>query len=618
LDIKFLFLPVFLSFSFSLLNLLLYGINKGLRKFLTVSGSLLVLISSIYILRLYISGNIFPIPSELPDWKILSIFFSILISFISFLCMLYSEWYNTSENFVYFFLFFLFTGSMLGVVLSVSLISFYIFWELMTISSFFLVLYENTDEAKNASIKYIIMTGAGSIFLLFGILGVSFIETDNIWKHLFFFSIFIGAGVKSGIFPLYSWLPEAHPAAPTPISAMLSGIMIKMGIYAFIKFYFAIFHPGWSVGWENFMIIIGMITLLSGVLLALIQHDIKRLLAYHSISQIGYIFLGIACGTSIGLCGSLYHLLNHSIFKSLLFLGAGILIKMTKSRELEDYGGFSNILPFTFYTFSIASLSISGIPPFNGFVSKWIIFQALLEKGTKLSIFAMIISLLGSALTLASFVKVLNDSFLGVGKGKIKEKINEKNLYIIIPLGFLSLGCLVFGILPSFFVNKIYTPIFGNVPTLNLKLINFVSFWGYLSIVLLFLFYIYLSGHVKKFKEKKVFVGGENISREKTDFDGSHFYKTIYETEGLKDFYEIERKGLFDSYSISEKLINFTGIISNKIEVFFKDLIYHKGREFILFITERFRKFQNGVLPRYIFWIMAGLIFIMEVLKRWQ
>ncbi|MCS7180980.1 MAG: hypothetical protein NZ891_06495, partial [bacterium] len=334
MDIKFLFLPIFISFSFSFLNLLSYKINRNLRITFSIIGSILILFSSIYIFKIY--------SFQLTNWEKLSMFFAILISSISLLCLIYSYWYNTSFNFIYYCLFFFFVGSMLGVVLSSSLILFYIFWELMTISSFFLVLYENTDEAKSASIKYIIMTGAGSIFLLFGILGVNLIETANLWKHLFFLSIFIGAGVKSGLIPLHSWLPDTYPAAPTPISAIFSGAMSKVGIYAFIKFYYTIFQPDWSIVWQNIMMLIGMVTLLSGVLLALIQHDIKRLLAYHSISQIGYIFLGISCGTSIGLLGGLYHLLNHSIFKSLLFLGAGVLIKTTESRELEKYGGFSS------------------------------------------------------------------------------------------------------------------------------------------------------------------------------------------------------------------------------------------------------------------------------------
>ncbi|MCM8807125.1 MAG: hypothetical protein NC926_04100 [Candidatus Omnitrophica bacterium] len=606
MSIKILFFPVFLSFLFSFLNILLWKIRRRFRSFLSIFGSFLVLISCIYILFFNLSC--------FTQWEKLSQFFAILISTISFLCMIYSQWYIPFANFIYDSLFFLFSGAMLGVVLSNSLISLYIFWELMTISSFFFILYENTEEAKNASIKYIIMTGTGSIFLLFGILGTNFIEKNILWKHLFFFSIFIGAGVKSGIFPLYSWLPDTYLSVPTPISAMFSGIMSKTGIYAFIKFYFTIFYPEWSTFWENLMIIIGMITLLSGVLLALIQHDIKRLLAYHSVSQIGYIFLSIATGTSIGLLGGLYHLLNHSIFKSLLFLGAGVLIKMTHSRELEDYGNFSSILPFTFLTFSIASFSISGLPPFNGFVSKWIICQALLEKGTTLSILGMIISLLGSALTLASFIKVINDSFLGVGKGQIKEKISEKSFLIITPLGFLALNCLILGIFPSLVINKIFNPILGTISTLNIKLINLISFWGYLFILIIFLIYFYSLRLTKKIKEKRVFIGGEVISRELSDFDGSHFYKTLYETEGIKEFYEIEKKGLLDSYKISEKFFNLSSRISNKIEIFIRDEIYLKGRKFILFLTEKFRTFQNGLLPRYIFWVIAGLIFIMEIL----
>ncbi|MFN4227988.1 MAG: complex I subunit 5 family protein [Candidatus Ratteibacteria bacterium] len=608
MDIK-IFFPVFVCYGFSILNILFFKLSRNFRKYISIISISFVLISSIYIFEGYL-----PLFSQ---WEKLSMFFAILISSISFLSIVYSQWYNPSVNFVYDSLFFIFVGSMIGVVLSSSLIIFYIFWEIMTISSFFLVLYENTDEAKNSSIKYIIMTGTGSIFLLFGIIGITFAENSDLLKHILFLSIFIGAGVKSGLFPLNSWLPETYSAAPTPISTIFSGTMSKIGIYAFIKFYFVIFQPNWSIVWENIMVIIGMITLLSGVLLALIQHDIKRLLAYHSISQIGYIFLGIATGTSIGLLGALYHLLNHALFKSLLFLGSGVLIRLTGSRELEKYGGFSSILPFTFLTFSIASFSISGLPPFNGFVSKWIICQALFEKKTGISILAMIISLVGSALTLASFIKVLNDSFLGVGKGNVKEKISEKTSFLIIPLGTLAFGCLFFGFFPGFVTNKIFAPITGNIQTLNIKLINIVSFWGYISILITFFLYIYLSKSGKKFKEKNVFVGGEYLPSTITDFDGSHFYKTVYQINGIKKFYELEKKGILDSYSISERLFNFTSKISSKIEIFVRDEIYKRGRDFIYFVTEKFKSFQNGLLPRYILWIIAGIIFIMEVLKRW-
>jgi len=608
LEVEKFYFPVFTGLFFSFINLLFSKINRKTRNIISIFGCFIILL-----ICFYLFSNFY----MLQQWEKLSLFFAILISFLGLLCIIYSSWYNQNFNFIYDSLFFFFLSSMLGVVLSKSLIHFYLFWELMTISSFFLVLYNNTDEAKSASIKYIIMTGVGSIFLLFGILGINFIETNNIWKHLFFFSIFIGAGVKSGIFPLYSWVPETYPSAPTPISAMFSGVMSKMGIYAFIKFYFTIFQPGWSIFWENFMIIIGMVTLLSGVLLALIQHDIKRLLAYHSISQIGYIFLGIACGTSIGLAGGLYHLLNHSIFKSLLFLGAGVLIKTTSSRELEKYGGFANILPFTFYTFSIASFSISGIPPFNGFVSKWIICQALLEKGTFISIFAMIVSLLGSALTLASFIKVLNDSFLGVGKGEIKNIISEKSPFLFMPLGLLAFGCLFFGIVPGFVISKIFSPVLGYIPDLNIKLINIVSFWGFIIISLGLILLIYSQKSVKKFKTRKVFTGGEELSKELSDFDGSHFYKTVYETEGIKEFYEFEEKGLMDTYKTSEKFFGITGKILGKIENFVREDIYRKGGSFIQFVSQKFMSFHNGLLPRYIFWVITGLIFIMEVLKRW-
>lgn len=602
-----LFLPVFVSFVFSFLNFLFYNLTRKIRKWLTCFGGIAVFLSSIYITLK--NFGFYPVIENI------SFFFSILISTIGLFSIFYSQWYCPEKNFVYDCLVFLFIGALNGVVLSSSLILFYIFWEVMTFTGFFLTIFDYSKEAKDAGIKFIVMNFFGSILLLFSILGINLIEENLLWKHLIFLFIFLASGIKAGLFPLHAWLPDTYSVSPTPVSAIFSGVMSKLGIFAFIKFYYLIFTPSWSTGWEDFFIIIGMLTLMIGVMLALIQHDIKRLLAFHSISQIGYIFLGISCGTGIGLCAGLYHLLNHALFKSLLFLGAGVLIKMTGSRELEKYGGFSSVIPFTFSTFLIASLSISGIPPFNGFVSKWIICQALLQKGRFITIFAMIVSLFGSALTLASFAKVLNDAFLGVRKGEIKEKISEKSFNLIFPMGMLAFGCLFFGMLPEFSINKIFKPICGEF-YVNVELIKIVNFWGYLSILLIFIFSLFASKLVKSLKEKKIFIGGETISREKTSFDGSHFYKTISEMEGIEEFYKIEEKGGFDFYLISEKIFNFSGKFLNILEVFIRDKIYIRGANFINFLTEKIKSFHNGLIPRYIFWVIVGIIFIMEVIKR--
>jgi formate hydrogenlyase subunit 3/multisubunit Na+/H+ antiporter MnhD subunit len=593
------------------MHIVLYRISRKIRKWISVAGAFGIFICCFYIIA---GGN-----SVFSSWDIMSGIFAVLISFVSLCSVWYSQEYNPEANFVYDSLLFLFIGSMLGVVLSRYLILFYIFWEMMTVSGFFLILYLNNEEARASSVKYLIMAGTGSVFLLFGIISVlsGVTNTESLFlKNLVFFCILIGTGVKIGIIPLHSWLPDAHPAAPTPVSAMLSGVMIKTGVYAFVLFYFRIFSPGWSVTWEQILLLLGVITLLGGVLFALVQHDIKRLLAYHSISQIGYVFLGIACGTQLGLVGGIYHVVNHAVFKSLLFLGAGVLIKKTGSRNLEDYGGLSNKLPFTFLVMLIASLSISGIPPFNGFVSKWLIYQALLEKGTVITSIFMGIAVLGSVLTFGSFAKVLNDSFMGVRKIEI-EKTTDGPLTRI-PMGTLAFLCLVMGIFPGFMVYKILLPAINSSPeAVNIKLINMASFYGWLLVLILFMLFVLGRKWINKLKKSDIFIGGETIERELTEFDGSQFYLTIKETPVMNKIYRWEEKGYFDLYLLFGKISHrITAGIKN-FELALTDFLYKKFREYVIEkLIHKFKTWHNAVLAKYILWIFAGIVFIMEVLRR--
>ncbi len=609
MDISVWFLPVFSAFFFSLLNLLFFRMAREKRRWLSLFGGVVVL--SVCIYHLHSSY------AYLSSWQNMGFMFAILISAVSLLCISYSQWYNPESNFAYDALLFLFIGSMNGVVLSASLIAFYLFWEVMAFSSFFLVLYNNTDESRRASVKYIIMTGAGSIFLLFGILGLEVLNQSIIWDHLFFFSLLVGAGIKAGIFPLHSWLPDAHPAAPTPVSAMLSGIMIKTGVFALIRFYFTAFHPAWSPGWEGIMMILGMLTLMVGVLLALVQHDIKRLLAFHSISQIGYIMLGIACGTSIGLMVGLYHVINHAIFKSLLFLAAGVLIKVTGSRELKEYGGLSRQLPFTFGVFTVASLSISGVPPFNGFVSKWIIYQALLTQGRPLAVVAMIVALLGSVLTLASFIKVLNDAFLGVRRAEVSPKAGfERSSFMNLPMALLAISCLVFGVFPGFVTRSILGPAVFEPVALNIELISAASFYGWLAFIVIILMLLFGRRWLKSARVSGTFVGGEKLTRQDTAFDGSHFYRTLREIGPVDDFYSSESAGLLDIYEASRKRISSITEFFNSVGAGYFEQLYSGGRIFLNGLVGRLKLFQSGIIAKYIIWIFVGVIMIMEVLRR--
>ncbi|MCK9265332.1 hypothetical protein M0P98_00350 [bacterium] len=605
------FLPVIISFGISLLHLVSPRMGRKYRRWVSLFGGFAILVSCLY--SLYINND------YLYSWQNFGLLFGILISAISLSSISFSQWYNPDDGYAYDSLLFLFIGAMNGVVLSHSFIALFVYWEIMTIASFFLVLFNDTIEARQASVKYIIMTGAGSMMLLFGIIGIlvgTTIIGDNIvWEHIFFASILIGTGIKAGIIPLHTWLPDAHPAAPTPVSSMLSGIMIKTGVYAFIKLYFGIFNPSWSLSWDVILTIIGVLTLVGGVFLALIQSDIKRLLAYHSISQIGYIFLGISCGTSIGLVGAIYHTINHAIFKSLLFLGAGVLIKTTGSRYLQDYGGLAKKLPFTFAVMTVASMSISGIPPFNGFISKWIIYQALLTKGNSLSIFAMVAALLGSVLTLASFIKVLNDSFMGVREKELKGERLESSPFMNIPMFILALGCFIFGVFPGLVLERIVFPSIGEYVNLNISHIKLVGMYGWLVIVL-FIFVLVFTKFFKKVRIVKNFVGGELLSSQDTSFDGTHFYGTIKDIPLIKIFYLAEERGALDIYQRALQSLPKTGRFFKVIGVRMVDNVYHRGNHILNRWVSKLKVIQNGLLAKYIIWIFAGIILLMEVIRR--
>jgi multicomponent Na+:H+ antiporter subunit D len=252
----------------------------------------------------------------------------------------------------------------------------------------------------------------------------------------------MGFGLKAALVPFHAWLPDAHPSAPAPISAMLSGVLIKsLGVYAICRIFFNVL--GFTPEVSNILLFLGALSMVIGVFLAIGQWDFKRLLAYHSISQIGYVILGIGLGTPLGILGGLFHLFNHSVFKSLLFLNSGAVEYSTGTRDLKEMGGLAQKMPVTGTTSLFASMAIAGIPPFNGFWSKLIIIVACVQAGRYgYAVWAVI----ASVLTLASFMKVMKYAFFD----KLKEKwagIKEVPFFMKISMAALALVCLVGGVL---------------------------------------------------------------------------------------------------------------------------------------------------------------------------
>ena len=373
----------------------------------------------------------------------------------------------------------LFVAGMQLVVLADDTYAFMIAWELMSASSYLLVSYEHRDAAnRRSAFLYLLMAQIGAIMILmaFGVLSgfntdLSFdalriSELSNLWATIAFLLALFGFGMKAGIVPIHIWLPEAHPVAPSHISALMSGVMLKVAVYGFIRFTFDLLgEPQWS--WGVAVLLIGSITALYGVLYALMQHDLKRLLAYSSVENIGiiYVALGLAMiffGTGhphlglIGLIAALYHALNHALFKSLLFLGAGTIIQRCHERTLEHMGGFIHHMPWTSLFFLIGCLSISSLPPFNGFVSEWLTFQTALQAPaisdgilrTLIPIAAAMLALTG-VLAAACFVRVYGIAFLGQGRAKRVRHIREARRGMLAAQGMLAVLCLVSGVFPT-------------------------------------------------------------------------------------------------------------------------------------------------------------------------
>ncbi len=387
----------------------------------------------------------------------LSALMLLIINCVGFLATLYSV--NYMEKFTdkarYYTLFLLLMAGMNGVVLSGDMFNIFVFLEVAAIASYALVAFGTEAEELEAAFKYQVMGTVASGFILLGIaLLYSATGTLNMadiariigeegikGTILFVGALFIvGFGLKAAIMPFHAWLPDAHPSAPAPISAMLSGVLIKaIGVYALARILFNVLGLGEMKAILYILMVLGTISMVAGALLALGQRDFKRLLAYSSISQIGYIVFALGLGTPLGFLGGLFHLLNHAAFKSLLFLNSGAVVYATENKDLEKMGGLSQRMPVTATTSVIGSMSISGIPPLSGFWSKFIIIWAAVEAGQYIFAF---IAVLVSIITLAYYLKAQRLAFFGeLGKAwnKVKEVPGLMCTSMII-LSLLSLG----------------------------------------------------------------------------------------------------------------------------------------------------------------------------------
>ena len=402
----------------------------------------------------------------------------------------------------------LFLAGMTLVVIADDAFSFLFTWEFMSLSSWALVMaHDEVPENRRAGYIYLVMASFGTLCLLlaFGLLAgpdgqYAFSAMRESTPSpgtaaLVLILVLFGAGSKAGLVPLHVWLPLAHPAAPSHVSALMSGVMTKVAVYAFVRIVFDLLGtPEWW--WSLVVLALAGITCVMGVLYALMQHDLKRLLAYHTVENIGIIFVGLGLAlafqahgmnvaAALAFTAALLHVFNHSLFKSLLFFGSGAVLVATHERDMEHLGGLIHPMPLTAFAFLIGCVAISALPPLNGFVSEWLTFQAILLSpqlpswGLKFLVPAVgALLALSAALAAACFVKAFGVTFLGRPRSEASRRAHEVDSFALSAMFILAALCLLAGILPGYFIDALAPvanamvgdsmPVQRNVPYLSI------------------------------------------------------------------------------------------------------------------------------------------------------
>jgi NADH-quinone oxidoreductase subunit M len=387
----------------------------------------------------------------------LSLAISVLIAGVSTLTAIYSIGYVRHEHDqeMYFTALLLFVAGMIGVVLSANLILFYLFWELMLIPSYFLIAYWGTGRPRVVAFKYFMFTHAGAASLLFGILltfsvtgSFNLIDLPRLLTGVasgtlrtIMILMFIGFAVKLAVFPVHTWLPDAHAEAPTPISVLLSGVMIKTGAYAIIRITLTLF-PTELMKVAYALSILAVVTMLWGGIMAFAQTDLKRLLAYSSVSQAGYILFGIMSLTTLGLAGGLFNVITHGVAKGLLFMCAGAIIYATGIRDINKLGGLAGKMPVTAIGMLIGGLSIAGTPPLAGFASEWMIFAGGFAAGYTL---LASLAIAATIVTAAYYLRMIKRVFFGECPENLS-RTKEAPISMLIPMSVLIFLTVAFGI----------------------------------------------------------------------------------------------------------------------------------------------------------------------------
>lgn len=493
-----------------------------------------------------------------------------------------------------------------GAVLSENLLLLLIFWEILTLLLYFLVNF-GTEGHERAATKCFAVLGFTDAALMLGVMIIWFtygtlsmqnlsISVGTPLGVIAFLMLFVSAIAKAGAMPLHSWIPEMAKPTPAPIIAFLPASLDKLlGIYLLARISLDIFVIERGSALSLVMMIVGALTIIAAVLMALAQHNLKKLLSFHAVSQVGYMVLGVGSGIPVAIVGGLFHMLNHAIYKSGLFLGAGAVEKRVGTTELDELGGLARAMPVTFITMVITALSISGIPPFNGFVSKWLVYQGMLEGG---QVIFLVAAIFGSALTLASFIKVLHSLFLGRRPERLAD-IKEVGFSMQLPMIFLALLCVLFGVFASYPLERFIVPIIGgtDVALEGRAIITPEGMWSPGTATALIIIGIvvglilYAFSNIRKVRtDENVWIGGNVMDSEEMRIPGTHFYKTV--TDELNPVF---RAGFKDGNMGAMDVYNILGRLGDNL-------------------VQVLRALHNGILSTYLSWTVIGLAALAFVL----
>ena len=598
-----------------LVNLILIPIIAGLlgffipRRFVKAGGVFALLVSAVSLVHVY---NVFinkPVKVFLNTSAVLSVdnlsgFVALFIGIFGFLVVIYSLGFFKDKKLSNFYYpsILVSIGASFGVAVASNFLVLLVFWGILG-TTLYLLINESGADASSAAKKTFIIVGGSDALLLLGIcLVYKLVNTlqmesmrvalDGPVAVVAYLCIALAAFAKAGAMPLHTWIPDAAEKAPVPATAFLPASLDKLlGIYLLARISMNIFVMNKAMG--IFLMAIGSLTIVAAVMMALIQHDAKRLLGYHAVSQVGYMVLGIGTMNPIGIAGGIFHMLNNAIYKSCLFLTAGSVEKEAGTTDLDKLGGLGKLMPVTFVCFLVASFAISGIPPFNGFVSKWMVYQGIIElgkEGGRLWIVWLCAAMFGSALTLASFMKLTHSIFLGVKSKEVEGRdIKEAGFLMSFPMIVLAALCVLFGIFAFAIPLRLFIDpaVSGSqamkgiwVPTTATILIIAGLVIGYI---------IYLMGTLKSARTDKTFIGGEKLTAEER-VTGTEFYNTVSDIGFISRIYKRAQEKLFDIYDIGAKItFGFNKILSH---------------------------IHNGVLLTYLAWCLLGMIVLFIILIR--